>query len=188
MDNHENKAVKGPNKLRQLWGAWPIILLVAIVLFAGLIGFVSNRSSSATDQSSSEAVETHQQELERYDAAIAAAKAAEEQNALLNAQEPANEDYDDSSDNYGDNYDDDYCDGCFGDFDDSENSDIYDDDYDTALYYGEEDEDLVYITNTGERYHRATCSSLSHSSYEVTLSEATDAGYTPCKNCHPPTE
>ena len=40
----------------------------------------------------------------------------------------------------------------------------------------------------GERYHRATCSSLSHSSYEVTLSEAMDAGYTPCKNCHPPTK
>lgn len=64
---------------------------------------------------------------------------------------------------------------------------VYYDDCDTDFDDTEEDI-LVYITNSGERYHRATCSSLSHSSYEVTLSEAMDAGYTPCKNCHPPTK
>ena len=90
------------------------------------------------------------------------------------------------------------------DHDEYDDDDTYSDDYsdedeqayDEQIYYDDCDTDfddteediLVYITNSGERYHRATCSSLSHSSYEVTLSEAMDAGYTPCKNCHPPTK
>ena len=73
------------------------------------------------------------------------------------------------------------------DHDEYDDDDTYSDDYsdeDEQVYYDDCDTDcaeteediLVYITNSGERYHRATCSSLSHSSYEVTLSEAMDAG------------
>lgn len=67
----------------------------------------------------------------------------------------------------------------------SDDSDYYDD-YETET--SGEDETYVYITDTGGRYHRSGCSSLEHSSYEVTLSEAIEAGYTPCQNCDPPTE
>ena len=46
---------------------------------------------------------------------------------------------------------------------------------------------LVYTTRTGECYHRYSCSSLSKSCYETTLSQAVAAGYRPCGRCHPPT-
>lgn len=51
-----------------------------------------------------------------------------------------------------------------------------------------EDEITVYITDTGERYHRDGCSSLRRSKHAITLSEAVAEGYTPCHNCNPPTE
>ena len=44
----------------------------------------------------------------------------------------------------------------------------------------------VHITKTGEKYHRAGCSSLSKSDIPVTLEEAKARGYTPCKRCNPP--
>ena len=46
---------------------------------------------------------------------------------------------------------------------------------------------LVYTTRTGECYHRSSCSSLSKSCYETTLSQAVADGYRPCGRCHPPT-
>ena len=46
---------------------------------------------------------------------------------------------------------------------------------------------LVYTTRTGECYHRYSCSSLSRSCYETTLSQAVADGYRPCGRCHPPT-
>lgn len=46
---------------------------------------------------------------------------------------------------------------------------------------------LVYTTRTGECYHRYSCSSLSKSCYETTLSQAVADGYRPCGRCHPPT-
>ena len=46
---------------------------------------------------------------------------------------------------------------------------------------------LVYTTRTGECYHRYSCSSLSNSCYETTLSQAVADGYRPCGRCHPPT-
>lgn len=46
---------------------------------------------------------------------------------------------------------------------------------------------LVYTTRTGECYHRYSCSSLSKSCYETTLSQAIADGYRPCGRCHPPT-
>lgn len=50
-----------------------------------------------------------------------------------------------------------------------------------------ENEDVVvYITETGEKYHREDCSSLKDSKIETSLSEAKKAGYEPCKKCDPP--
>lgn len=45
---------------------------------------------------------------------------------------------------------------------------------------------VVYITNTGEKYHRAGCRYLK-STIETTLGDAVAAGYEPCKVCNPPT-
>ena len=44
----------------------------------------------------------------------------------------------------------------------------------------------VYVTKTGEKYHRESCKSLSKSKIEISLREAA-ARYGPCKNCQPPT-
>lgn len=43
----------------------------------------------------------------------------------------------------------------------------------------------VYITETGERYHRDGCSSLSKSKIAISKSDAISQGYTSCGNCHP---
>jgi hypothetical protein len=45
----------------------------------------------------------------------------------------------------------------------------------------------VYVTNTGEKYHREGCSSLRKSKRAVSLGQAVQAGYGPCKRCEPPT-
>lgn len=45
---------------------------------------------------------------------------------------------------------------------------------------------IVYITRTGSKYHRDGCSSLSRSKIEITLKEAVEEGYEPCKRCKPP--
>lgn len=45
---------------------------------------------------------------------------------------------------------------------------------------------IVYVTATGEKYHRAGCSSLSKSKIPISLSEAIAQGYTPCSRCDPP--
>lgn len=46
-------------------------------------------------------------------------------------------------------------------------------------------DEVVYITETGEKYHKAGCSSLKNSSMELTLSEAKERGYAPCGKCWP---
>lgn len=46
---------------------------------------------------------------------------------------------------------------------------------------------IVYITKTGSKYHRAGCKHLKKSSIPITLEEAKERGYTPCKVCNPPT-
>jgi hypothetical protein len=43
----------------------------------------------------------------------------------------------------------------------------------------------VYVTKTGSKYHRASCSSLSKSKIEMPLAEAAKH-YGACKNCKPP--
>ena len=44
----------------------------------------------------------------------------------------------------------------------------------------------VYVTATGECYHRAGCRYLSHSKIAISLKEAKAQGYRPCSVCNPP--
>lgn len=46
--------------------------------------------------------------------------------------------------------------------------------------------ETVYVTKSGTKYHLGSCSHLSKSKIEKTLSEAKAAGYAPCKSCKPP--
>lgn len=45
---------------------------------------------------------------------------------------------------------------------------------------------VVYITETGEKYHSGGCRYLSKSKIEITLENAINRGYTPCSKCGPP--
>ena len=44
---------------------------------------------------------------------------------------------------------------------------------------------IVYITNTGKKYHRSTCRYLRKSKSSIDLSKAKVGGYTACKVCKP---
>ncbi len=44
----------------------------------------------------------------------------------------------------------------------------------------------VYITESGSKYHRGSCSYLSNSKISISLSSAKAQGYTPCSRCNPP--
>lgn len=44
----------------------------------------------------------------------------------------------------------------------------------------------VYVTRTGEKYHRAGCRYLSKSQIAISLSDAQAQGYTACSVCDPP--
>jgi hypothetical protein len=50
----------------------------------------------------------------------------------------------------------------------------------------DESQITVYVTDTGERYHRGDCQYLRYSKHAVSLKEAKRQGYTPCKVCRPP--
>jgi micrococcal nuclease len=45
---------------------------------------------------------------------------------------------------------------------------------------------LVYVTNSGSKYHVDGCSSLRRSRVAVTLADAVRSGYEPCSVCNPP--
>ncbi|URN85825.1 hypothetical protein [Acetobacterium wieringae] len=45
---------------------------------------------------------------------------------------------------------------------------------------------IVYITESGKKYHLDGCSSLSKSKIQIDLDKAKSQGYTPCSNCDPP--
>ncbi len=45
---------------------------------------------------------------------------------------------------------------------------------------------IVYTTEKGEKYHRADCPHIRSGRKEITLKEAKERGYTPCKTCKPP--
>jgi len=44
----------------------------------------------------------------------------------------------------------------------------------------------VYITRTGKKYHRGSCSYLRRSKIRISLKDACARGYTPCSRCNPP--
>ena len=44
----------------------------------------------------------------------------------------------------------------------------------------------VYITKTGGKYHRSSCSYLRRSKIPISLKDACGSGYTPCSRCKPP--
>jgi hypothetical protein len=43
----------------------------------------------------------------------------------------------------------------------------------------------IYITNTGDKYHRSNCRYLSQSKILISLEEAKARGYGPCSVCKP---
>jgi micrococcal nuclease len=45
---------------------------------------------------------------------------------------------------------------------------------------------VVYVTNSGNKYHVEGCSSLRRSRIAVTLADAVRSGYEPCSVCNPP--
>lgn len=47
------------------------------------------------------------------------------------------------------------------------------------------EDDMVYITNTGKKYHIGSCMYLRKSKHGVGLKDAKKRGYTACKNCRP---
>ena len=51
-----------------------------------------------------------------------------------------------------------------------------------ALHLGAQ---TVYVTNTGEKYHRGSCKYLAKSKNAVELSDAINQGYGACKICKP---
>ena len=48
------------------------------------------------------------------------------------------------------------------------------------------EDDYVYITSSGTKYHRDGCRYLSTSKIKISLAEAKRKGYTPCSVCNPP--
>ena len=46
----------------------------------------------------------------------------------------------------------------------------------------------VMLSRTGSRYHRAECRYLRGGGLPVTLPDARDGGYRPCRACGPPTK
>lgn len=45
---------------------------------------------------------------------------------------------------------------------------------------------VVYVTNSGRRYHLENCGALRNSRIAVTLTDAVKSGYRPCARCNPP--
>lgn len=49
----------------------------------------------------------------------------------------------------------------------------------------EEIENVVYITDTGSKFHSSGCQYLYNSSHEIDRDEAIAEGYSPCSKCNP---
>jgi predicted small secreted protein len=47
------------------------------------------------------------------------------------------------------------------------------------------DTDIVYITKTGDKFHRSSCHYLSKSKISISRDDAISAGYTACSVCKP---
>ena len=48
-----------------------------------------------------------------------------------------------------------------------------------------DEDNMVYITKYGEKYHREHCRYLRNSKEEITLTTAKNQNYTPCSICYP---
>ncbi len=46
-----------------------------------------------------------------------------------------------------------------------------------------DDDSVVYVTKTGQRYHKSWCNCLRHSCNQMSFAEAVNYGYTPCEFC-----
>ncbi len=46
--------------------------------------------------------------------------------------------------------------------------------------------ETVFVSETGSKYHRESCSSLRYSKSEMQIESAWSRGYRPCSNCKPP--
>jgi len=55
-----------------------------------------------------------------------------------------------------------------------------------AVVFAASADTAVYITKTGAKYHRETCSYLKQSKIEISLGSAVKQGYDPCSRCKPP--
>ena len=57
----------------------------------------------------------------------------------------------------------------------------------SLLFLGADGKETVYVTNSGGKYHRENCSSLSRSKIAISLDDAVRSDYEPCSICKPPT-
>lgn len=53
--------------------------------------------------------------------------------------------------------------------------------------HAQQDNQIVYITKTGQKYHRDGCQYLAKSKIQIPLKDAISDGYGPCSVCNPPT-
>lgn len=49
-----------------------------------------------------------------------------------------------------------------------------------------QEDEIVYVTKSGSKYHTETCSSLRKSKIPIKLKDACARGYSPCSRCDPP--
>lgn len=56
------------------------------------------------------------------------------------------------------------------------------------LSYQPSEAQVVYVTKTGEKYHRSSCQYLRSSKIAMPLAQAQQYGYGACKVCKPPLE
>lgn len=58
--------------------------------------------------------------------------------------------------------------------------------YDDHVYYADDNSPIVYITNSGEKYHRKSCKYVrNNNAAAISLLQAEKAGYTRCSVCKP---
>ncbi len=55
-----------------------------------------------------------------------------------------------------------------------------------AVESGDAEDVIVYVTESGSKYHLSTCQYVEDGGIALTLTEAQEQGYEPCKVCCPP--
>lgn len=173
----ENKSVEPKKKLRWFLDNWYYFVLALVIV--GVIYLCNSdeeqQKTNDRQDASISALEEARDKLEKQAAETAKRLEAEKKQAEEEDAEPAQEQEPEPEPEPS--YDTNAKDNCSaGDLDETETSS------------SASDEIIVYVTRTGEKYHRESCSYLRQSKIETTLSEAVEDGYTPCSRCHPPTE